>query len=130
MDQSTTEWIGTEGVILRINWCSEQDPFRLLTLKKVHSHLALARKGAKVIVILGKYIGIIGLKKRRGFLPLEGEGGPFHDRVDWDGRGDFGGSIGVFSWIPSDFCPLKKVQKPPSLAKGRSKSNCYIGEIH
>ncbi|MDO6604901.1 hypothetical protein [Arenibacter palladensis] len=45
------------------------------------------------------------MKKRRGLLPLEGEGGSIHDRVDWDGRGDVGRRIGVLSWIPSDFCP-------------------------
>ncbi|WP_072860662.1 hypothetical protein [Arenibacter palladensis] len=47
------------------------------------------------------------MKKRRGFLPLEGEGGSIHDRVDWDGRGDFEDQLVFLAGSLPTFAPEK-----------------------
>ncbi|MDO6604902.1 hypothetical protein [Arenibacter palladensis] len=67
----------------------------------------MPREGANVIAILRKYIVIIGLKKRSGFLPLLGEGGPIHERVDWDGRGDFEDQLVFLAGSLPTFAPEK-----------------------
>ncbi|MCM4150854.1 hypothetical protein DHD05_04550 [Arenibacter sp. N53] len=69
-------------------WCSELDPFRLLSLRKVQKPPSLAKGRSMLNGILRK----LGISLRI---------------VKWNERGDLLNSIGVLGWIPSYFCPRK-----------------------
>jgi len=97
--------------------------------KRSKSHLPLPREGAKAIVILRKLGIVSGIKMNREFLPLLGEGVPVHVSVDWAGRGDLRRENLCSALDPFRLLSLEKVQKPPSLTKGRSKSYCNIEEV-